>query len=98
MALRECREYKNDSFTFTHLIRSDLWREITVQMGRKHSLSPIPSDSVNTLLTHINHHVTVNRHCTLPAQIKNCLCLALPSSYSSGEHTGGIVAISQALY
>lgn len=85
-------------FTFMHPIGSDLWREISVQMGRKHSLSPIPSDLVNTLLTHINHHVTVNRHCMLPVQIKNCLCLALPSPSSSGEHTGGIDAISQALY
>lgn len=76
---------------------SDLWREISVQMG-KHSLSPIPSDSVNTLLTHINHHVTVNRHRTLPAWIKKLLCLALPSSCSSGEQTGRTVAVSPAVY
>lgn len=86
------------SFTFMHPIGSDLWGEISAQMGRKHSLSPIASDSVNTPLTHINHRVTANRHCMLPAQIKKCLCLALPPPVSSGEHTGGIVAISQALY
>lgn len=59
------------SFTSMHPIGSDLWREISTQMGRKHSLSAIASDSVNTPLTHINHRVTVNRHCMLPAQIKN---------------------------
>ena len=81
-----------------HAIGSDLWREINVRMGTKHSLSPILSDLLNTRLTHINHHVTVNRHCMLPVQIKNRLCLALPSPSSSGEHTGGIVAILQAPY
>lgn len=57
---------------------SDLWREMSVQMGRKHSLSPIPSDSVNTLFTHINHRVTANRHCVLPLRLKSAfvsLCL-----------------------
>lgn len=93
--LPESEQYDVCSSTFMHPIGSDLWRQINVWMGRKHSLSPIPSDSVNTLLSHINHHVTVNRHCVLPAQIKNCLCLAMLSSPSPGEHTGGIVAISQ---
>lgn len=98
MELPESGQREVCSFTFMHPIGSDLWREISVRMGRKHSLSPIASDSVNTALTHINHRVTENRHCMLPAQIKNRLCLALPSSVSSWEHTGGIVAISQALY
>lgn len=97
VVLPESEQYNVCSSTFMHPIGSDLWREISVQIGRKHSLFPIPSDLVNTLLTHINHSVTVNRHCMLPAQIKNCLCLALPSPSSSGEHTGSIV-ISQALY
>lgn len=61
-----------------HPIGSDLWREMSVQMERKHSLSPVPSDSVNTPFTHINHHVTVNRHCALPLRLKSAfvwLCL-----------------------
>lgn len=58
-----------------HPIGSDLWSEMSVQMGRKHSLSPIPSDSVNTLLTHINHRVTVNRHCALPLRLKSAFVL-----------------------
>lgn len=37
---------------------------------KEHSPSLILSDSVNTLLTHINHCVMVNRCCMLPAQIK----------------------------
>lgn len=83
------------SSTFMNPIGGDLWRGINVWTGRKHALSPTLSDSVNTLLSHITHHFTVNRHCMLPAQIKNCLCLVLPPPSSSGEHTGGIVAIPQ---
>lgn len=58
-----------------HAIGSDLWREMSMQMGRKHSLSPIPSDSVNTLLTHIHHRVIVNRHCALPLRLKSAFVL-----------------------
>lgn len=55
-------------------------------MGRKHSLSAIASDWVNTPLTHINQRVTPDRHCTLPAQIKKTRPLSppLPSRGSSG--------------
>lgn len=69
-----------------------------MQMGRKHSLSPIPSDSVNTLLAHINHRVTVNRHCALPFRLKSAFVLLLPFPRGSGEHTGSAAAVSQALY
>lgn len=78
--LPESEQHDVCSSTFMNPIGGDLWRGINVWTGRKHSLSPSLSDSVNTLLSHINHHFTVNRHCMLPAQIKNGLCLVLPAS------------------
>lgn len=78
--LPESEHYGICSSTFMHPIGGDLWLEISVRMGRKHSLSPILSDSVNILLTYINHRVTVNRHCMLPAQIKKLpLSHAMPA-------------------
>ena len=76
-----------------HPIGSDLWPEISVGIGRKHSLSPVPSASVNTLLTHINHSVTLNRRGVLPVPIRTSLCLSLPSRAHQERDTAPIVEV-----